>query len=424
MIRFLIKGLMHDHHRSLFPVIVVTIGVFVTVFLQAWITGILGDFVNMTARFQTGHVKIMTRAYIENMDQNPNDLALLGANELTDEMRHEYPDMTWVERIQFGGLFDIPDSTGETRTQGTVAGFGIDLLSKNTPEPDLMNITKSIQNGRMPRKSREILISEDLANKLGVHPGDKGTLIGSTMYGSMAMYNFTIVGTVKFGLGSIDRGAIIADIKDVQTALDMEDAAGAILGFLKGGVYNSQQAEAIKTKFNAKYADSKDEYAPEMLQLRDMNDMGSMLAYMDKFSGFIVFVFVLVMSVVLWNVGLLGGLRRYNEMGLRLAMGEHKGHVYRSLIYESITIGVFGSLVGTTVGLLCAYWLQVHGWDFSELMKNTNMMFPSMFRTRVTTQTYYIGFFPGLLSTVLGTALSGIGIYRRQTAQLFKELEV
>jgi len=145
---------------------------------------------------------------------------------------------------------------------------------------------------------------------------------------------------------------------------------------------------------------------------------------MDKFSGFIVFFFVLVMSVVLWNVGLLGGLRRYNEMGLRLAMGEHKGHAYRSLIYESITIGVFGSLVGTTVGLLCAYWLQVHGWDFSELMKNTNMMFPSVFRTRVTTQTYYIGFFPGLLSTVLGTALSGIGIYRRQTAQLFKELEV
>jgi putative ABC transport system permease protein len=30
---------------------------------------------------------------------------------------------------------------------------------------------------------------------------------------------------------------------------------------------------------------------------------------------------------------------------------------------------------------------------------------------------------PGLLSTVIGTMLSGVGIYRRQTAKLFKELE-
>ncbi len=57
-------------------------------------------------------------------------------------------------------------------------------------------------------------------------------------------------------------------------------------------------------------------------------------------------------------------------------------------------------------------------------MKNINMMFPAVIRAEVTSETYYIGFIPGLFSTVLGTALSGFGIYKRQTAQLFKELEV
>ena len=52
------------------------------------------------------------------------------------------------------------------------------------------------------------------------------------------------------------------------------------------------------------------------------------------------------------------------------------------------------------------------------------MMYPSVIRAKITKETYYIGFFPGLFSTVFGTALSGIGIYKRQTAQLFKELEV
>jgi len=48
---------------------------------------------------------------------------------------------------------------------------------------------------------------------------------------------------------------------------------------------------------------------------------------------------------------------------------------------------------------------------------------PSVYRAVITNNAYYIGFIPGLFATVIGTMLAGIGIYRRQTASLFKELE-
>jgi putative ABC transport system permease protein len=51
-------------------------------------------------------------------------------------------------------------------------------------------------------------------------------------------------------------------------------------------------------------------------------------------------------------------------------------------------------------------------------------MFPGIIHSKITPETYYLGFIPGLFSMVLGTMLSGVGIYRRRTAQLFKELEV
>jgi putative ABC transport system permease protein len=57
------------------------------------------------------------------------------------------------------------------------------------------------------------------------------------------------------------------------------------------------------------------------------------------------------------------------------------------------------------------------------MMKNATLMMPAVFHTRITTTAFFIGFIPGLLSTVVGTMLSGIGIYKRKTAQLFKELE-
>jgi putative ABC transport system permease protein len=57
-------------------------------------------------------------------------------------------------------------------------------------------------------------------------------------------------------------------------------------------------------------------------------------------------------------------------------------------------------------------------------MKNASMMMPSIYRATITPEAFYIGFIPGLFSMVLGNALAGIGIYKRNTAQLFKELEV
>ena len=56
-------------------------------------------------------------------------------------------------------------------------------------------------------------------------------------------------------------------------------------------------------------------------------------------------------------------------------------------------------------------------------MKNSQMMLPTVFHAQINTTTYYIGLIPGLLSTVIGAMLAGIGIYKRQTATLFKELE-
>jgi len=140
-------------------------------------------------------------------------------------------------------------------------------------------------------------------------------------------------------------------------------------------------------------------------------------------AGTIAFVFVIIMSIVLWNSGLLGGLRRYGEVGVRLAIGERKRHIFSSLIYESVVIGIVGTIIGTSLGLVAGYFMQKYGLDLSSAMKNVNMMIPLVFKAKITPVTFYVGFFPGLVSTTLGTALAGIGIYRRQTASLFKELE-
>jgi len=137
-----------------------------------------------------------------------------------------------------------------------------------------------------------------------------------------------------------------------------------------------------------------------------------------------IFSFIAVMSIVLWNAGLMGSLRRYGEIGVRLALGEDKGHLYRSLVTESLMIGVIGSILGTAFGLAFSYYLQVKGINLGNMMQSASMVINDVVRAKVTPVSYVIGFVPGLIATFLGTSISGLGIYKRQTSQLMKELEV
>ncbi len=95
------------------------------------------------------------------------------------------------------------------------------------------------------------------------------------------------------------------------------------LGLLKNSVdsYWHPGLQVISTKF---------QWISGVKGLED----SELLFKLKKLFVFFLFAFIFIgaMSIVLWNAGLLGGLRRYGEFGIRLAMGETKPKIYKSLI--------------------------------------------------------------------------------------------
>lgn len=422
MIKFLLKGLLRDRSRSLLPIIVVALGVMITVFMHAYLSGVFGESLEKTANFNDGHVRVETKAYAENLSQIPNDLALIGVDTLKKSLKSLYPEYSWVERVEFAGLLDVPDSAGNTRMQGAVVGKGIDLLNSEE-EIKRMELRKLLVKGKFPSKAGEVLLSDELFEKLKLQLNDVVTLISSTMFGEMAMHNFTVAGTLHFGVNVLDRGMMIADIKDIQTALNMEDAAGLVLGFFNNNVYNNKHAEKTNADFNKRYENDVDKFAPVMSSLAENGIMGISYSFIKNLAGFIILVFIFAMSIVLWNAGLISGLRRYGEFGLRLAIGENKKEIYRSLIWEAALVGIIGTIIGTILGLSVSWLMQEYGINMSNITKNSSIMMSDTIRAQITPTTWFIGLIPGIVSTVVGAMLAGIGIYKRQTANLFKELQ-
>tara|TARA_B100000965_G_C19585634_1_gene755625 strand:+ start:1193 stop:2467 length:1275 start_codon:yes stop_codon:yes gene_type:complete len=424
MIKFIIKGILRDKSKSLIPIAVISVGVMVTVMMSGFLNGIFSDVINQNAKLDTGHVKIMTKPYSENKEQLPNDLALLEINELIDSLNYNYPDLIWTPRIKFGGIMDVPDALGNTKSQGPGMGLAMSLQNKESGELQRLQLNKSLKKGRLPERSGEVVLSDDYAAKLNILPGEKITFFGTTMEGSMVFQSFEMTGTVKFGSPLMDKGTFIIDIIDAQNMLDMENGTGELLGYFKDNKYDDQKALVVSENFNAKFQESEDEYAPVMVTLKDQNGLRESLDMGDAFSGIFIFIFILAMSLVLWNTGLIGGLRRYNEFGIRLALGESKNNVFKLLLIEASVIGSIGSTVGTILGLIFCYYLQEVGIDISDDTANSTIIMPSVMRAYITPNLFFIGFIPGLFSMLFGTALAGRGIYKRETARLFKELEV
>ena len=424
MIKFIIKGLFRDKSRSLLAILIVTLGVFLTVAISGYMKGVVSDLVDENARLQIGHVRIMTKAYKENESQMPLDLAIIGIDSLLNDLETNYPNFSWAVRTNFGGLIDVPDQNGNSITQGPAVGMGIDLLSKNSEEVSRLNLKDAIVEGNLPAKSGDALIGYQLAQNINVKVGDKITFITTSMYGSLVFQNFVISGTIKYGVKQMDNMLLIVDIKDAQTMLDMEDAATQIFGFSNTGFYDNDECLAVQNDFNSRFENSEDEYSPIMVKMKDDPVFGVYLGYIDYFTGLMSFILIIVLSIVLWNAGLLGGLRRYNEFGIRLALGEEKGHIYKTLLLEAVFVGIVGSIIGSALGIGLTLYLQYHGFDVSGMIQGGSMVTPDIFRAKFTPDLLVVGFIPGLLAMVIGNMLSGIAIFRRQTANLLKEIEI
>jgi putative ABC transport system permease protein len=426
MIKFLTKGILRDRSRSFFPIFVVTLTVAMIVLFQGFLTGIMNGMFLDSAVVSTGHVKIMTQAYHDEKQLLPNDLALLDTDQLIHKLEQKYSDYFWTPRITFGGLLDIPDENGVTKNQGPVFALGVDFLSSESRQAEIWKLERRLIKGRLPKNGNEVLLSTNLSEKLKVQIGEDVTFIGSTMHNAFTTYNFNVVGTFKLNLGPVDKQMMLLDISGARRALDMEKAASEILGFNNSLTYVDEEAVSFRSQFNEMNNDSADVFSPVMMALRDANQMGTMVDFSNAAMAIMLAVFLIIVMIVLWNMGLMNGLRRYGEIGMRLAIGESKGQVFRSLIVESVIIGLIGTTIGTGLGLSITYYMQEVGLDYSAAMESltsTDIIMSNVFYAQITSELYYIGFVPGVLATVLGTMMAGRAVYKREMAQLFKELE-
>ncbi len=432
MIRWLFHGILRDRTRSLFPFLVVAVGVALMITLLGFMEGIFMGVIDITANLDTGHLRLTNKPFYDEEHLNPLDRALAGQKETFEWLKkNSSPEVQWSPRIRWAAIMDVPNERGETRSQTPITGMAIDLISPQSPELARLDLGKSLVRGNLPARPGEMLIGYLLAETLHVKLGDVVTLIGQSFDGGMATGNYVVAGFVRFGVFAMDKKMVFIDLADAQHTFYMEDMVTDWLGFLPARVsyedYDSYkqdlQSKLDAFKRNPPRAWARDD-RPLLLSIMDQRGIGDVKRKFVAIRNVIVWIFLVLMILVLWNAGLLNGIHRYGEMGLRLALGEtHQGLLF-SLITESLIIGTLGSIAGSLIGGACVYYLQEVGVNMGDAFSKAGVIVNDVMRGRLEFIAFVYAIVPGMTASVLGMLVASLAIFKRSEANLFRELEV
>ena len=431
MIRLLIKGMLQDRSRSLFPLSVVSVGVALVIVLVGFLDGVIMGMVDATAYLDTGHLRVVNKPFYDEEHLNPMDRSL-GAQKLTGNWLRENsdPNIEWSPRIRWRAIMDVPNEKGETRSQTPVMGMALDLLSNKSTELKRLNLAESLTGGRLPVNRGEVLVGYQLAQTLGLELGKSVTLIGRSFDGGLATDNYVIVGFVRFGIFAMDKKMLLIDLSDAQETFYLHDMVTDWLGYLPAYVsfldydqYRLRLELSLQKLINTQPEGWAKDDMPIVVSIQEQRNIRSHTEMFLVVRKYIIGVFLFLMIVVLWNASILNGVHRFGEMGVRLAMGETHSRLILSLISESLAIGIIGSFVGCILGGLCTYTLQEIGLNMGDAFAKSGLMLSDVVRARLSVDGFIRGIIPGIAASVLGTLMSSLSIYKRSEANLFRELE-
>jgi ABC-type lipoprotein release transport system permease subunit len=339
--RIAVRDLGRNKRRSGLTLIAVMMGLALVIALHAFEMGAIQGSIDDNIRVQTGHLQVRGASYEadkvslkwEDLIEEPQGLAAQA--QTLAEVRAAAP-VLWASGI----LNTVEESVG-------VRVYGIDPLSE---------IEAPFREGLVageflaPDDRSGVLISQRLANNLGLAAGDDVGLLVNTSGEQPDEATFTIRGLYDTGLPGFDEATIFLPLEKAQAFTQVGDRASAVVALL----HDREDADAVAAALRAP--------GLELLTWRDLNQL--MVEGMNSAMGFLYMIYLIVLAivaVVVANTLLMSVFERTREMGILAALGMKGRQIMAMFVLESATLGAMGVILGVLLGSLGVYYLATEG---------------------------------------------------------------
>jgi ABC-type lipoprotein release transport system permease subunit len=246
-----------------------------------------------------------------------------------------------------------------SRSYGAVV-IGVDPAS----EARVSSLPATVEEGRFLQSSDSAaaVIGDGLARDLKLSVGDRVTLLGSGLDGSVAADVLRVAGIFHSGMPDLDREMLEMPIARAQATFGFGDRANtiALAGPTLAAVDDAlPQLAKLAARHGADLAD----WGAMEPWLRDTIN----LKYMT--SAFIYAILVVIVVFIILNTLLMSVLERTREFGMLLALGMRPGAIGGMVWMELISLAVVGDALGILIGVLLTIWFEQHGISYGGMGK-------------------------------------------------------
>jgi ABC-type lipoprotein release transport system permease subunit len=326
----------------------VTMSVALLLVALTWIRGVFGSMLE-TASATGGHVRVVTAAYAAREELMPLDEHLPDTGRLVDTIRRQ-PGVTQVEpRITAGVTLTVGEEIGDVFAM--VVGASDDYFRRQ-----LAADQRLAAGAWFTGAPDELVAGAQVVMQLGAAVGDEVVLLGQTQDGSLSSIKGRLVGVLGRGSG-LDH-QVLAPLERVQYLVDIPEGAVELL------VYGGELDRAAALARALRDLPALDGLAVQALAERE--PWKSMLPSVKGMEAAVIFLFVFLTALGIWNTMMMSVLERTHEIGVLRAMGLGRLGAVSLLVGEALAIALAGGLSGIALGLAPAWLLERHGITIGE----------------------------------------------------------
>ena len=362
--RIALRGLARNPRRAALTLGSLAAGLAAYLFLSGLAQGFFLQMRDNATGLVTGHLQIEVKGFRDELDAK---LALANSAELLVRVRANPAVAAATPRLQAMAMMSSP-----TQSEPVML-YGVDPEAERA----VTRLHRQVREGNYlsTDSSREIIIGRGLAERLGVRLGEKIVVIAPAADGTLGSAALRVTGIFETDNDVLDRNVALTALPAARELLGVPREAATIVVRLKEIEALDAAAVSLAETLTAMCRDAQMSReagcrerpsGQEVVTWKTLLPEAVQMLELIRVNLYIILLVVFtVVALGVANTLLMAVLERTREFGLQLALGTRPGLIVRTVLYESLVLGVLGLAAGIVLGSLIVGYYHTYGFDLT-----------------------------------------------------------
>ncbi len=341
---FALRNVFRQRARSAGTLAAISLGVAGLILAGGFVQDVFIQLGEAVIHSQSGHIQIAKKGYREGRTRSP-ELFLIDNPEVLKEEVQKEPGVDMVlARLGFSGVIN-----NGKRDLGIV-GEGVEPAG----EAKLGTYLRYIEGRALADSDNDgIVIGQGVARSLGLKAGDRVNLVISLAQGAVNTLDFEVIGVFQSFSKDFDARAVRIPLSAARVLMDNNSAHLLVVLLDK-----TESTDLVATALSGGFL----QQGFELATWRELSDFyDKTIQLYDRQFGVLRLIILLMVLLSVANSVNMTLFERTREFGTLLALGDRSRSVFRLIMTESVLLGLFGAVLGMSVGSVAAWTISAIG---------------------------------------------------------------